>query len=199
MLVFAHCDDIAIGIGGFTKLLDLSGGSLTSVILTSQGARQKEEVTASKILGIEKTVFLDFEDGNFNTCDIPTAASQIREQVDLDSFDNIVSFDVSGYTGHPDHITASMVSSKLFRSMKNPGFLTLRSMSRIEKSLWEPYFIPIPDQESIAAENVDIRSVLKYKRASVIAHASQFDIDGRNHLRRMVLMPAEERLRVIGK
>ncbi len=199
LLVFAHCDDIAIGIGGYTKLLHAAGSSTTSVILTDQGRRKGEELQASKVLGIGETIFLNFEDGKFTENEIQPAVDQIGKYVDIHAFDNIVSFDFHGYTGHPDHMTASRVSSVLFSRSEQAKFLTWRSMSRQEKELWEPYFIPIPDQTMIPAQEVDIRHTMRSKRRAVGAHRSQYPIDGRNHLRRMQQMSPTERLRIIQK
>lgn len=197
--MFAHCDDIAIGIGGYTKLLHAVESDMTSVILTDQGERKDEELQASKVLGIKNTVFLGFEDGDFTDFYIQPAADQVMNAVNIHDFDNIVSFDFHGYTGHPDHMTASRVSSALFSRSKSARFLTWRSMSRREKELWEPYFIPIPDQTMIPAQEVNISQVLEFKRNAVRAHRSQFEIDGQNHLRRMEQMSPTERIRIIQK
>lgn len=171
-----------------------------SFILTDQGEQRKlEEVRAARVLGMEIPQFGFFTDGEFAEDDVDTAVNFILERIMGKQFDNIVSFDGPGYTGHPDHMTAATVAEKLFHILPSVKHLTLRSMSDEERVLWEPYFIPIPPQEHIPAVNLNIESVMQYKRSAILQYDSQLEIDGYNHLRRLQRMRPFERYRILNK
>lgn len=171
------------------------------VLATNQGPQRRyEELRANQVLGIHQTHFLDFEDGNFTEDEVDAAVWQIMDRVpNLGRFDNIITFGEYGYTGHPDHMTAFLVAERLFEYLPNVKFLTSRIMSDEERALWEPYFIPIPQQGHVATRALPIQTVMSHKELAIRQYESQLEIDGLNHIWRMQNMRPEEHYTVLTK
>jgi LmbE family N-acetylglucosaminyl deacetylase len=200
LLLAAHCDDIAFGLSGLTKLLHLGGSKLTSIILTNQGEiRKKEETAANEILGISQTYFLDFEDGKLTNSQFEIAKKTILAILDKKQFDNIVSFDNFGYTGHLDHIFVSLLAGSIFEQTDSVKYLSYQSMTDEERMLWMPYFVHIPSQAFFEAKSLNIEPVINDKILAIQIHESQFACDGQAHIERILTNKPEEKYRILTK
>ncbi|HLI08127.1 MAG TPA: PIG-L family deacetylase [Ktedonobacteraceae bacterium] len=125
LVIFPHADDEAISCGGFLHQLT-SRGSIVTVALLTKGekgpnathasslkeVRTQEARTAANILGISRLVQEDFGD----------AALQQKKQelrifiaalIEQEIPDLLVTYDLAGFYGHPDHIACSEVVSEL--------------------------------------------------------------------------------------
>lgn len=125
-IVFPHPDDECLTVSGLVHSLKKSGTETTLILLTLgergtptadfkeglKAVRRKEAQTSAQILGIDHLVLKDFGDGKL------TEKKQVvkrflnthwtAEQPDL-----IVTYDLTGVYGHPDHIVCSEVVTEL--------------------------------------------------------------------------------------
>ena len=129
MAILAHPDDESLGIGG-TLAKYSAEGVATYLVCATRGERgwngpeeqdpglealgrirEKELANAAKHLGIKETIFLNYIDGDVDQIkpqkaisDITAAIRRIRPQV-------VVTFDLNGIYGHPDHIAVTQFTS----------------------------------------------------------------------------------------
>lgn len=138
MAILAHPDDETLGFGGtFAKYA--SEGIDTYLLTATRGEkgrfghekespgpeivgkkREKELLSAAKILGIKEVHFLDYIDGEVDQAEpheiIPKIARYIREikpQV-------VMTFDPAGAYGHPDHIAISQFATAAVVTAASP-------------------------------------------------------------------------------
>jgi N-acetylglucosamine malate deacetylase 2 len=127
LAVFAHPDDETMAGGGLILAAKEAGYDVTVVILTQGGAgqlhihpkgkttkqvRKIELEKAIKVLGVDKLLLFDFDDGKLRqqTAEwIPL----VEEIITKENPGIIETFDPSGWTGHPDHIVTSVEVKKL--------------------------------------------------------------------------------------
>lgn len=122
LAVFAHPDDETMAAGGLLLAAKNSGFNTTVLILTKGGAGQlhihpKGKTTkqvrtielekATKILKVDRLILEDFDDGKLNE-QKDSWSRKVIEVIDKVSPGIIVTFDHSGWTGHPDHIISSV-------------------------------------------------------------------------------------------
>lgn len=157
LLIFPHPDDEALTCGGLIKKLSQEGKEITYLCLTKgekgqEGAifdpklaeiRSKELKKVAEILGITKLIHDDFGDG-----ELPkkrkSLEKRIKEVIEEEKPDLVVTYDKSGLYGHPDHIVVSEIVTNI---IVGEGLSTL-PMGRVKNpplrkiSLWYISFPP---------------------------------------------------------
>jgi LmbE family N-acetylglucosaminyl deacetylase len=126
LVIFPHADDETVSCGGAIRQMATGDGHVTLVLLTGgecgnpagmpdmrlQYVRRSEAEQVAKILGVSRLIQKDYGDGQ-----LADRSAEIREflvmtvrQVEPDL---IVTYDLSGFDGHVDHIACSEVITEL--------------------------------------------------------------------------------------
>ncbi|MCB0164309.1 MAG: PIG-L family deacetylase [Anaerolineae bacterium] len=140
LMILAHPDDESLGTGG--TLAKYGGEGVETYLITATrgergwfGAaadypgptelgriREAELRAASQVLGLHGVTFLDYIDGDLDQAEpgqvigkIAAVIRQIRPQV-------VVTFDLTGAYGHPDHIAISQFASAACVAATNPAY-----------------------------------------------------------------------------
>jgi LmbE family N-acetylglucosaminyl deacetylase len=128
LVIFPHADDEAVTCGGFLHLLSRRGGAVTLVILTKgergtpdatldpglKEIRVREAQTVAAILGIAKCIQEDFGDGELHARKRELMAF-IAMTIEQEKPDLLITYDLAGLYGHPDHIACSEVVTELHK------------------------------------------------------------------------------------
>ncbi|MBI2332978.1 MAG: PIG-L family deacetylase [Chloroflexi bacterium] len=140
LAILAHPDDESLGIGGTLAKYSAEGVE-TYLICATRGERgwngpedqypglkalgeirEKELMNAAQHLGIKEVVFLDYIDGDVDQVkpqraisDITAAIRRIRPEV-------VVTFDLNGNYGHPDHIAVTQFATAALVSASSEGY-----------------------------------------------------------------------------
>ena len=124
MVVYPHPDDETMGSAGLLMAAKAMGWKTVVVILTEGGAGQvhihsngrttkqirvQELKRAAKILGVGELVIGDFDDGKLKV-QRDEWAKWIKREIDRTKPGWVVTYDPSGVSGHPDHISLSLWS-----------------------------------------------------------------------------------------
>lgn len=140
LVIFPHPDDETVMSSGLilkalknnwqVKVVCLTEGSRGKVHIHGRGRsvaemRREEFVSAMKILGVGDYEMWKEEDAKLRVTKLWRL--RVRRLVDYFEPDLVVSYDLSGVTGHPDHVELGL---EMFRLFKEKGF-----------SLWWP----VPD------------------------------------------------------
>jgi LmbE family N-acetylglucosaminyl deacetylase len=130
LAVFAHPDDETMAAGGLLLLAKELGYEVTVLILTQGGAgqlhihpkgkttkqvRKMELEKATKILGADSLILFDFDDGKLRE-QIDGWKKLVKNTIEEVNPSIVVSFDHSGWTGHPDHIISSVETKNILRN-----------------------------------------------------------------------------------
>lgn len=132
MTIFPHPDDETMATGGLLSVAKNYGWQTIAVVLTRGEAgqihtkgngqtakeiRTAELFKAKEILGIKEVVVDDFGDGRLRGQE-----EKIKEWLKpiLENYQPsvVVTYDHSGITGHPDHITSSLVIKKMIEKLR---------------------------------------------------------------------------------
>ena len=126
LVIIAHPDDESFGLGAVLSSFIESGADVSVLCFTRGGAstlrgvdgdlstiRAKELEAAALELGVADVHLRDFPDGGLQEIDLPTLLEEAVAIAKLKRPDGILAFDTSGVTGHPDHIQATAVASRL--------------------------------------------------------------------------------------
>lgn len=125
LVIFPHADDEVITCGGFLHHLVGKGASVTLVLLTKgekgpnpthdrdlKALRTQEAQSVAAILRITKFIQENFGDGMLHAREqelaLYLATLIAQEQPDL-----LITYDLAGLYGHPDHIACSEVVTRL--------------------------------------------------------------------------------------
>lgn len=126
LVVFPHADDEVVGCGGFLHRAAGSGCAITLAILTQgergtpdatlnpdlKAIRKRESRTVSALLGISTLIQKDFGDARLHE-----SRQELMEFLDMliqqERPDLLITYDLAGFYGHPDHITCSEVVTEL--------------------------------------------------------------------------------------
>jgi len=129
MAVFAHPDDESLAAGGLLAKYAAEGVETYLVCATRGEAgryidgygqvpaetlgriRTNELRRATEILGIRRTFFLGYRDGQLDQVDPDEASARIAEHIRMVRPDVILTFGPDGLYGHPDHIAISQLTS----------------------------------------------------------------------------------------
>jgi LmbE family N-acetylglucosaminyl deacetylase len=129
MCILAHPDDESLGTGGILARYAAEGVA-TSLITATRGERgwqagagiypgpealgrmrEAELRTAAHVLGLHEVVILDYQDGELDRAEPAEAIGQLVAHVRRMRPDVVVTFDPTGYYGHPDHIAISQFAT----------------------------------------------------------------------------------------
>lgn len=119
LVVVAHPDDESFGLGAILDAFSGRGAQVSVLCLTEgeastlgagadlRGSRRDELATASRVLGVARTVLLHHPDGALSTTCRPLLSGEVVDEVNTCRADGLLVFDDSGVTGHPDHAAAT--------------------------------------------------------------------------------------------
>lgn len=129
LVVFAHPDDESLGTGGILCKY-AAEGVLTYLVTATRGergwfgdeasypgpealgkTREAELRAAARVLGLQEVALLDYMDGEVDRADPVEAVRKLAAHIRRLRPDVVVTFDPSGYYGHPDHIAVSQFTS----------------------------------------------------------------------------------------
>ncbi len=125
MVVYPHPDDETMAAGGLLMAAKKMGYKTIAVLLTKGAAgqihihprgkslkelRETELKQAIKILGVDELVLGDFDDGKLRQQKWTTWIVDVLKKYQPGI---VVSYDHSGLSGHPDHISLSVALKKL--------------------------------------------------------------------------------------
>jgi LmbE family N-acetylglucosaminyl deacetylase len=132
VVVFPHPDDEAFATGGLMLVAKKLGWETYVILLTKGGAgkifinpngmsakqlREHEAKKSAKTLKVSKLLVGDFDDGNLKK-DKERWSGWLKKQIKAINPSVVVTFDHSGITGHPDHISLSLGVKEVIASMK---------------------------------------------------------------------------------
>jgi LmbE family N-acetylglucosaminyl deacetylase len=140
MCILAHPDDESLGTGGILARY-AAEGITTSLVTATRGQRgwvgdaaaypgpdvlgrmrEAELRSASRVLGLREVVFLDYLDGELDRADPAEAIGQLVAQVRRARPQVVVTFDPTGYYGHPDHIAISQFATAAIVAAADSGY-----------------------------------------------------------------------------
>lgn len=129
MCILAHPDDEALGTGGILARYAAEGVA-TFLVTATRGERgwqgnpaaypgpqalghmrEAELRAAADVLGLHEVVFLDYQDGELDHANPAEVIGQLVAHVRRVRPDVVVTFDPTGYYGHPDHIAISQFAT----------------------------------------------------------------------------------------
>lgn len=206
--VFAHPDDEAMGPAGTLLLETQSGADLHLVTLTSgQGGmnpdnfedlgkeRLEEWHKSGQLLGAKSMHFLGYEDGHLNNITMIEVANQLTDLIKTvlndapeDTEVEVIAFDLTGYTGHIDHIVASRAACLAFYRLKETDSrfkrIRLNCMSReqVPRDNTDWVYMEQGRSDAEISETVDARELHDQIIAVIRSHRSQRS-DGETHIK----------------
>lgn len=120
LAVVAHPDDESFGLGAVLDAVVRAGGQVTVLCFTHGEAstlhgaagdlsliRPAELAAAADLLGVQRTVLLDYPDGALAGVDLAELTAHVRELAVQEHVDTLLAFDTDGVTGHADHVRAT--------------------------------------------------------------------------------------------
>lgn len=154
--VFAHPDDEfaisglisnSISMGAEVHLVSATKGEAGKIrndkakLLNKKSVaniRQEEYIESCNHLKITKYHFLDLIDGESKKWDFPIAISRLINIIREINPTHIISFDMNGCNGHPDHIATSRIVKEASSSIENLEFIQVKMYPKwfLEKRLW---------------------------------------------------------------
>lgn len=186
MVIYPHPDDETMAAGGLLLLAKKLGWRTIVVTLTVGEAgqnhlskkekalahvRRDELEKATGILGVDKLVVGDFPDGKLKETR-EKWSKWIHEQIKIENPGLVVTYDHSGMTGHPDHISLSV---DLFNSFKRGSRVKLLWNTVAERSLYRRCFVHKDVVDIITKPDWELdlgwNWIKKWKAA--VAHRSQ--------------------------
>lgn len=132
LVIFPHADDETITCGGVLHRLARGGCHVAWLLLTkgegglrgemqesARDVRVKEAREVARRLGISRLIQQDFGDGLLGARK-PAVAACIAEVIKQEQPDLLITYDLAGFYGHPDHIACAEVVTELKRT-RFPG------------------------------------------------------------------------------
>lgn len=129
LAVFPHPDDEAVTCAGTLKRLSGSGATVTVLLLTAgergnpsgqldetlKTIRKSEAQEVARILGAARVSFADFPDGRVSDerDRVRAYLADILQQLQPEL---VITYDLAGLDGHPDHVACSELLTELRRS-----------------------------------------------------------------------------------
>jgi LmbE family N-acetylglucosaminyl deacetylase len=120
LAVVAHPDDESFGLGGVVERITARGATASVLCFTHGEAsslracdgdlgqvRPAEFAAATGVLGVTRTTLLSYPDGALGGVPPAELADHAIRLADQVCPSHLLAFDVSGVTGHPDHIHAT--------------------------------------------------------------------------------------------
>lgn len=131
LAVFPHPDDESFATGALLQVAK-KFGAYTNVITLTKGdkgqnylphstqplsqIRSQELKEACELLNVDNLTNLDFPDGNLKGC-ISDWSKYLTDYLEKEKPELIVTYDHSGFTGHPDHIILSVELLKIVKDL----------------------------------------------------------------------------------
>jgi N-acetyl-1-D-myo-inositol-2-amino-2-deoxy-alpha-D-glucopyranoside deacetylase len=198
LAIFAHPDDESYRAGGALALLARKGAQVWVLCATrgEQGilkldpeetgqVRQTEMECACRALGIDPPRFLDYQDGTLPQVDEEGAVGQVVRTIRTLRPQVLLTWPLSGVSGHPDHVAVSKWTEKAFHLAADPTAYPEHKEAPhavdalyhivIPRSLAEtmemPHLHTVPDEE--VTLTVDVSAVWDTKMAAIHCHLSQ--------------------------
>lgn len=189
LCVFAHPDDEAFGPGGTIALL-AQKGEVEIICITDGGGndddkelaktRQEEFRKSTEILGVKKISWWGYHDGSLNNRVYHELAGKLDKYIKFFKPEVLVTFNLTGVSGHLDHIAVALITSYVFERNDIPKEVWYYGISEKERKLIGEYFIYFPPgwEREDADLKFDITKVWEIWWKAVQAHQSQKkDID----------------------
>lgn len=187
LAVFAHPDDETFGPGG-TLLTWAKKGYEIHLLCVTHGengmnntkhhtahVREKELKKAAKILGIARVEFLDFVDGTIGNHAIPQLRENITAKIMSFQPHRILTFDLTGVSGHLDHIAVANAATTAFDKTGIAEELYYWTLSREDSALVKDYFIHFPAGRELDEidKTIDVAPVWEERLQAMWCHKSQ--------------------------
>lgn len=125
--VFAHPDDETFGPGGTLAIWASQGAKIYTLCATKGESglnslnsgeiskiREQEVIKASKHLGVLSTEFLGFYDGNIGNNEMLRLEEIITQKIKEYKPDALLTFDLTGISGHMDHIAVASATTQSY-------------------------------------------------------------------------------------
>ncbi len=130
LLIYPHPDDEVLSAGGLIRKLINRGVNVTLVTLTEgeksqrsglpqeilREVRKRELKKATTLLGVTKVIQADYGDKELQGKYI-TIKTFITRVIEEEQPDVIITYDLSGLYGHPDHIVCSEIVTELINGI----------------------------------------------------------------------------------
>lgn len=163
MCILAHPDDESLGTGGILARYSAEGVD-TYLVTATRGQRgwfgksedypgpdrlgkirEAELYAAALALGVKEVSLLDYHDGDLDKADPQKVIAELVFHIRRVRPHVIVTFDPSGYYGHPDHIAISQfaTSAALVAADPGPDSLSLYRMHRSHRISKLYYLAPV--------------------------------------------------------
>lgn len=181
LCVFAHPDDESFGPGAALALWARSGVNILVVCATKgeRGGdpeqRTQELLSASRILGINKTIILTFPDGKICNEDIPKLESIIKSYIQDFCPDAVLTFDLNGISGHLDHIAVASATTQAFVKSGIAKKLYYYVTPKAISDEFKDYFVFFPEgkKKDEVDEIISVRKTWSLKIRAMMQHSSQ--------------------------
>lgn len=221
--VFAHPDDEAFFTGGTLATLSRTHDVYTICITNGDAGenslakpdsdlsnnnkkrslaeiRKEELLEAAKILGINKTFFLNYGDGALSNNLYHEIADKIQKIVDDLKLEILLTFEPRGITGHIDHIAASLITTYVFNKSDFVKELWYFCHTEETRATIKDYYIYWPPgyKRSEISKTIDIEPVWDKKVTAMNKHESQMH-DIERILKRFETLPKEENFIILKK
>lgn len=187
LLIFPHPDDEAYVAGGLLQLCQNLSIETKLICLTKGGRgliphdpddqrklkaiRQSELKRSSRILGVDELVLWDYPDAKLNN-EKNLWMPKLKREIDNSCASIIVTFDLSGITGHPDHLIINSVVFRLVKEMLKKPVLLWRVPDMQELSYFKENKAIKFAQKPTHVLNYSLAVSLKKIRA-IFTHKSQ--------------------------
>lgn len=126
LVIYPHPDDEVLTCGGLIKSLNKSNIDTTLAVLTKGEAgnnclndgsdlkkvRTREMYLSSQILGVHKLIQLDLGDGKLSL-QKQIVKYEVEKIINAEKPDLLITYDLTGLYGHPDHIVLSEIVTTL--------------------------------------------------------------------------------------
>lgn len=184
LVVFPHPDDESVMAGGIIQramklgfevtVLTLTEGDRGKIFVNGKGRsaseiRRQEMASAMSKLGVSDWIMWKFGDGKLRRT--------FRWRQRLADFIKdtkpglIVSYDLSGISGHPDHIVTSLTIRKVIRKLSQVRLIWVSAADAMKKLEVDPQVEPYLHAPSLLLDLSLFESVTKWRAA--FAHRSQ--------------------------
>lgn len=205
LAVVAHPDDESFGLGGVLDAVVRAGGRVTVLCYTHGEAstlhgaagdldriRPAELAAAAELLGVQRTVLLDYPDGGLAQVDLAELVAHARALAEQEGVDTLLAFDTSGVTGHPDHVRATEAAVLAAAELDLPvwGWTVPSSVAAALNADYGTGFVGRPADDVDEVLPVD----RPRQRAAIAAHVSQSSDNPVLH-QRLALLGDREHLR----
>lgn len=168
--------------------------------LETRSVRAGELQRAAALLGIARVVTLGFEDSGmqgwpqnanpraFMNADVDATARTLAALLDEESAAVVVTYDESGFYGHPDHVMANVVTrraldfaatvERLYYPVVPGGLLTRVVRDAQALGLTMPAWLLEADvlvDDAVVSTTLDVTGLASLKQRTMATHVSQID------------------------